>query len=85
MEKLHKVLKGLIFVESGACVGRVLVKYLHYVGHPIQNLVNSAPWYIDIVVILMVITVLVTTIVYFVIGYIMKKHNQEKPEDAESD
>ena len=77
MEKLHKFLKGLIFVELGACIGRVLVKYLHYVGHPIQYLANSAPWYIDTAVILMVITILVTTIVYFVVGYILKKHNQE--------
>lgn len=75
MKKLHVFLKVFIFVQLGACVGRVLANYYDYVQHPAIYEVWSAPWYTRslITVILMAITVTITTVAYFIVGRVIKK------------
>ena len=80
MNQLHKFLKAFIFVQLGSCFGRVLIKYLDFVMNPEVYAYYSAPWYTDIVVtlILTAITVLITTITYFIVGHLIKKHDQKE-------
>ena len=80
MKQLHKFLKAFIFVQLGACCGRVLAKYLDFVNHPEVYAYYSAPWYtgIAITVLLTAITLLLTAIAYFVVGHIIKKREQTK-------
>lgn len=75
MKGLHRFLKIFIWVQLGACFGRVLQRYIDFLKHPEWYTYDSAPWYtgITITVILTAITVLITTIAYFVVGYIIKK------------
>lgn len=82
MMQLHKFLKIFIFVQLGFCCGHVLQRYLDFVNHPEIYAYYSAPWYtgITITVILTVITVLITTIVYFLVGNIIKKREQNKTD-----
>ena len=80
MKGLRKYLKVFIFVQLGACAGRVLQRYLHFVNHPEVYVYYSAPWYtgITISVILTAITVLITTIAYFIVSHIIKKRELTK-------
>ena len=82
MKGLHKFLKVFIWVQLGACSGRVLQKYLDFVNHPEVYAHYSAPWYtgITITVILTAITVLITTAAYFVVGHIIKKREQNETD-----
>ena len=75
MKKLHTFLKVFIFVQLGACVGRVLANYVDYVRHPLLYQTWSAPWYTGslIAVILTAITVTITTVAYFIVGRVIKK------------
>ena len=80
MKKTHQFFKVFIFVQLGACFGRILAKYIDYVKHPKVYEMQSAPWYTSIVitVILTIITVTITTIAYFIVGYFSKKrHNNQ--------
>ena len=83
MKELHKFLKVFIFVQLGACSGRVLQKYLDFIKHPELYASYSAPWYtgITLTVILTAITVLITAIAYFVVGHIIKKRNKEQTDN----
>ena len=78
MKGLRKFLKVFIWVQCGACFGRVLQKYFDFVNNPEAYAYNSAPWYTGIIitVILTAITVFITTIAYFVVGHIIKKREQ---------
>ena len=82
MKGLHKFLKVFIWVQLGSCCGRVLQRYLDFVNHHEIYAYYSAPWYtgITITVILTAITVLVTTIVYFIVGRIIKKQKQNETD-----
>ena len=75
MKKLHVFLKVFIFVQLGACVGRVLANYVDYVQHPALYQFQSAPWYTQslITVALTAITVTITAVAYFVVGHVIKK------------
>lgn len=79
MKKLHVFLKVFIFVQLGACVGRVLANYCDYVQHPALYEIQSAPWYTGslITVILTAITVTVTTAAYFIVGGVIKKRERK--------
>ena len=83
MEKAHKYLKVCIFVQLGACVGRILAKYYDYVKHPALYAMQSAPWYLSILITVCftAVTVLLTTIAYFVIGRIIKKRKTDSSEE----
>ena len=78
MKGLRKFLKVFIWVQVGACFGRVLQKYLDFVNNPEAYAYYSAPWYTDIIitVILTAITVFIPTIAYFVVCYTIKKREQ---------
>jgi len=80
VKDLHKFLRVFIWVQLGACSGRVLQKYLHFVNHPEVYASYSAPWYtgITVTVLFTAITVLLTTIAYFVVGRIIKKREQNE-------
>lgn len=82
MKGLHKFLKLFIFAQLGACVGRVLQKYLDFVNNPELYASYSAPWYkgVALSVILTAIMVTITTIVYFVVGHILKKRKHEQTD-----
>ena len=82
MKKLHVFLKVFIFVQLGACVGRVLVDYIDYVQHPLLYATWSAPWYTQslITVALTAITVTITAVVYFAVSRVIKKREQENLE-----
>ena len=81
MKQLHKLLKVFIWLQLGACCGRVLQRYLDFIQHPEIYAYYSAPRYTGILVtvILTAITVLITTIAYFVVGHIIKKREQQEP------
>ena len=83
MEKVHKFFKPFIFVQLGACVGRVLAKCYDYVKHPALYEFQSAPWYLSILVtvVFTAVTVLLSTIAYFVIGHIIKKRKKTLSEE----
>ena len=85
MEKTRKFLKLAIFAQLGACIGRVLAKYLHYAQHPTWYEWQSAPWYTGILVTLAVtfVTVTLTTLAYFLLGRYIKKRNGEPNGSAE--
>ena len=85
MEKAHKYLKIFIFVQLGACVGRILAKYYDYVKHPGLYAMQSAPWYLGVLitVCLTAVTVLLTTIAYFVIGHMIKRKKNRTDSSEE--
>lgn len=80
MKQLHKFLKVFIWVQLGACCGRVLQRYLDFVNHTKLYETYSAPWYTGtmLTVILTAVMVTITTITYFVVGHIIKKREQTK-------
>jgi len=84
MKGLHRFLKIFIFVQLGACFGRVLAKYLDYVKHPGLYAMQSAPWYVGIIVtvVLTAIMVTVTTVAYFIVGYLIRKREQRETENG---
>ena len=69
MKELHKFLKVFIFVQLGACCGRVLAKYLDFVKHPELYAMQSTPWYVSIMltVMLSAIMIILTTIAYYIV------------------
>ena len=82
MKESHKFLKVFIFVQIGACCGRVLAKYLDYINHPDLYAMQSVPWYTSIIltVILTAVMVSITTMAYFVVGRMIKKRKQEQTD-----
>ena len=78
MKWIHKFLKGFIFAELGACALRVIVLYNDYLRHSERYVIYSAPWYTEIVIILILtaIAVMITAAIYFVVGHIVKKRSQ---------
>ena len=83
MKELHRFLKVFIFVQLGACSGRVLTRYLDYINHPARYAMQSAPWYDSLLltVLLTAITVTLTAIAYFTVGRILKKRGEEQAEE----
>ena len=45
MKQLHKLLKVFIWLQLGACCGRVLQRYLDFIQHPEIYAYYSAPRY----------------------------------------
>jgi len=80
MKELHKFLKVFIFVQLGACSGRLLAKYIDYVKHPQIYAMRSIPWYYDMLVSLALtaIIVSVTLIAYILVGKVIKKRGLNK-------
>ena len=78
MKKLHQFLKVFIFVQLGACVGRVFVNYYDYVQHPLVYEVWSAPWYTGslLTVALTAVAVTITAVAYFIVRHMIKKKEQ---------
>ena len=76
MKILHKLIYSFIWIEILACAYRVFALYNDYTRHVDLYATYSAPWYSQIVVtvILTAVMVLITTIIYFIVGYIIKKH-----------
>lgn len=87
MKELHRFLKVFIFVQLGACTGRIFQVYNDYSRHRELYESQSAPWYKDIIlaVILTAVTVLITTIAYFIVGYIIKKRKQDQNDNVISE
>ena len=83
MKELHKFLKIFIFVQLGACCGRVLAKYLDFVKHPKLYAMQAVPWYVSIMltVILSAIMIAITTIAYFIVGRIIRHRQQLQTND----
>ncbi len=75
MKEIDKFFKGFIFVQSGACFGHALAKYIDYINHPDVYAVQSAPWYTSSI--LMAIIVSITTITCFIVGHIIKRCKQK--------
>ena len=79
MKELHKFLKVFIFVQLGACTGRVLAQYLDYVKHPGLYAMQSAPWYtgIEITLILNAAIISVATVAYILVGRSIRKGEEK--------
>ncbi len=77
-------LKNFIFVELGAFVGKLLASYMHYKRYPKFFETMSAPWYTEIIfsAVFTAIIVALTFSVYFILGRIIKKKENQK-EDTE--
>ena len=84
MNQLHRFLKTFIFVQLGACCGRVLFRYLDYVNHPEWYALRSAPWYTGILLTVMLTAgmVLLTFLAYVLVGYVLKKRQRAGEEDS---
>lgn len=80
MKRFRKILSVLDFVLILACAFRVFAIYNDYTRHTELYTTYSAPWYSSIIttVILTAVMVLIVHIVYFVVGYIIKKRKQEQ-------
>lgn len=50
MKKLYQFLRILFFSNFGVFIGRALYAALWYRNHPELYIMNSAPWYTDILV-----------------------------------
>lgn len=81
MKKLEKFLKAFLFVQLGACAGRILAQYLDYKLHPGIYLIQSAPWYTRSLVTLLLtgVTAGFTAIAYFIVRHKNKSANKECP------
>lgn len=75
MKRLKGFLKGLIFVEIGVCIGRIIQKCLDYQAHPKAYMVYSAPWYTEIYIILIctLVGLAVTGVFYGIVSHKIKK------------
>ena len=84
MEQTHKFLKIFFFVQLGACAGRVLAQYLHYVRYPGIYELQSAPWYtgITLTLLLTAVTAGLTALAWWLVGQKLKKQGQsgQNPE-----
>ena len=83
MKKLKKFLIFIIFGQIGACLGHMFAIYNNYLRHPDLYAMYSAPWYVNLIltVVFTGIGVVITGIVYFILGYIAKKHEQRQSEE----
>ena len=82
MKKLKKFLIFIIFGQIGACLGHMFAIYNNYLRHPDLYAIYSAPWYVDLIptAVFTGIGVVITGIVYFIVGYIVNKHEQRQRE-----
>ena len=71
MKKLEGFLKVFIFVQLGACAGRCLWRYVDYCLHPMIYAIQSAPWYLDCIVVLLLtaVTVGITLLAYLIVRH----------------
>ncbi len=79
MKRLKFFLKGLLFIEIGVCIGRIIQKCLDYHSHPKAYMVYSAPWYTEIYIILIftLIGVAVTGVFYGIISHKIKRSEKK--------
>lgn len=80
MKKLETFLKVFIFVQLGACAGRILYRYIDYCLRPLHYAIMSAPWYTDCIVnlVLTAITAGITAIVYGIVRHKNKRACADK-------
>ena len=83
MKKLKKFLIFIIFGQIGACLGHMFAIYNNYLRHPDLYAMYSAPWYVDLIptAVFTGIGVVITGIVYFILGHIAKKREDDNDEN----
>lgn len=79
MKRLRNFLLVLIFILLGACAFRSFAIYNDFTRHPDLYATYSAPWYLSIIltVIFTVALIAIITVIYFIVGYIIKKLNNK--------
>lgn len=78
LQKIRNFLKTFMIVELGVCVGNIIAECLRHKKHPEYYMMNSAPWYYQIIVdiIIFLIIILITLATWYVLGYVIKRKNK---------
>lgn len=79
MKILQKFLIVIVFLLLGACALRSFAIYNDFTRHPDLYATYSEPWYLSIIltVAFTVVLIAIITVIYFAIGYIIKKRNNK--------
>ena len=85
MEKVRTFLKCFIFVTLGSSTARMLASYLHYRRYPGYYAMLSAPWYLEILAMLLVTAVVVAAagLAYWLLGRKIRKRQQIQEKNGE--
>lgn len=76
---MQKLLLVLVFLLSGACAFRSFTIYNDFTRHPDLYATYSAPWYSSFIltVVITLVLIAIITVVYLIIGYIIKKRKNK--------
>lgn len=87
MKKARQFLKCFILIELGSCFGKSLFQWMHYRNYPKYYALRSAPWYMEILVSVLVtaVVVLLSALAYWLLGRKIKKQEQQIETEAADD